>query len=229
MLEPRHEGNIGAIARAMKNFGFKNLILVNPCELGNGAYARAMHAKDILERSKTVKTIDQALKNIDFIVGTSGVVNVNDKRHLRNPLSSEQFAKRIYEIDGNVGLLFGREDDGLHRDELSKCDMLVTIPATDEYPIMNISHACTIVLYELYTYKNTLKQPRETTKLEKEKLYEQFAILLDSIDYPEHKRSSTEVLFRRMIGRSLPSKWEFHTLMGVFSRASNRIKRSDNK
>ncbi len=213
----------------MKNFGFTKLILVNPCELGDDGYARAMHAKDILEKSKTVNSFEQAIKNIDFVVGTSGIVNVNDKRHLRNPLPPSQFAKRIYEVEGNIGLVFGREDDGLHREELAKCDVLVTIPASQEYPIMNISHACSIILYELRMHQHSLKAPRETSKSEKERLYEQFKLLLDSINYPKHKRQKTEILFRRMMGRALPSKWEYHTMMGVFDKATSRINKGKKK
>ena len=229
LLEPQTEGNVGAIARAMKNFGFWDLILIDPCELGDAAYKRAMHAGDILDKAKTFASFDQVSGKLDFIVGTSGIVNVNDKRHLRNPISPAQFADRIFEIDGKVGLVFGREDQGLSREELTLCDILVTIPASNKYPIMNISHACTILLYELYIHLNELKEPRLTSGMEKEKLYEQFSEFLDAINYPKHKRQSTEVLFRRMIGRSLPSKWEFHTMMGVFSRGSNMIKRKNKK
>lgn len=229
LIEPQTEGNIGAIARAMKNFGFKDLILINPCELGDVAYKRAMHANDVLDQAKTFSTFDKASNKLDFIVGTSGIVNVNDKRHLRNPIPPHEFSGRIFEIDGKIGLVFGREDQGLSRDELSKCDMLITIPASKTYPIMNISHACTIILYELYSHQHELKEPRPSSGMEREKLYEQFSEFLTTITYPKHKRKGTEVLFRRMIGRSLPSKWEFHTMMGVFSRATKRIKRKDKK
>jgi TrmH family RNA methyltransferase len=213
----------------MKNFGFKDLILVNPCELGDAAYKRAMHAGNILDKAKTFSSFEQVFPKLDFIVGTSGVVNVNDKRHLRNPISPHEFAERIFEVDGKIGLVFGREDRGLSRDELSKCDILITIPAGKKYPIMNISHACTILLYELYNYQHELKEPRLSNGMEKEKLYKQFSEFLGTINYPKHKQQSTEVLFRRLMGRSVPSKWEFHTMMGVFSRATKRIKRNNKK
>jgi TrmH family RNA methyltransferase len=229
LLEPQTEGNIGAIARTMKNFGFKDLILINPCKLGDTAYKRAMHANDVLDKAKTYPTFEDALKHLDFIVGTSGIVNVNDKRHLRNPIPPDEFAERIFEINGKIGLVFGREDQGLSRDELFKCDMLITIPASKNYPIMNISHACTIILYELYNFKHELKEPRPTNQMEKEKMYQQFHEFLVSMNYPKHKLQGTEVLFRRLMGRSLPSKWEFHTMMGVFSRATKWIKRGNNK
>jgi tRNA C32,U32 (ribose-2'-O)-methylase TrmJ len=61
-------------------------------------------------------------------------------------------------------------------------------------------------------------------KIEKEKLYGSFSELLDEINYPKHKKEKTEIMFRRIMGRSMPSKWEFHTLMGVISKSIDKIK-----
>jgi len=225
LQEPKHEGNIGAVARCMKNLGFNNLYLVNSCELGDECFRRAKHAKDIILNSKRFDTFDQVLSEIDFVVGTSGIVNLNDKHHIRNPITPRQFAEYAKRLDSHVGLLFGREDYGLYQEELMHCDLLVTIPTNESYPIMNLSHAVTVILYELSTadLKFLIKGHCKASQSEREKLFEQFKDFLDTVDYPKHKREHTEILFRRVLGRATLSKWEFHTLMGVFGRAKDRL------
>jgi TrmH family RNA methyltransferase len=207
----------------MKNFGFENLFLIKPCELGDECYKRSKHAKDIILNAKTYDSLGDVAKEFDLMVGTSGVKNINDKRHKRNPITPRQFvehAKKL-EPDTRVGLLFGREDYGLYTEELSLCDILITIPANEVYPILNLSHAVAVVLYELGSAELTfnVEGHHETSEFEKEKLYEHFNEFLDHVDYPEQKREHTRVLFRRLMGRAAPSKWEFHTMMGLFSRA----------
>ena len=68
LVEPKYGGNIGAVARSMANFNFKNLYLINPCELDGDCFARAMHAQDILNEAKIFHSFDEAIKNLDFLV-----------------------------------------------------------------------------------------------------------------------------------------------------------------
>ena len=210
----------------MANFDFKNLLLVNPCELNDECYARAMHASEILDKANFFKKFEDAVKNIDYLVATSSIDSKNDKKHLRKALPLEDFSKRIYDTDGKVGLVFGREDYGLYNEEISLCDTLIRIPSSESYPSFNLSHAVAIVLYSLYVTKSEKEEKRTISNLEKEKLYGFFSELLDEINYPEHKKENTEVMFRRIMGRAMPSKWEYHTLMGVFSKSLENIKRN---
>jgi TrmH family RNA methyltransferase len=110
LVEPKYNGNVGAVARAMMNFDVQKLYLVNPCELDNICYARAMHASKILDGAKTFSRFEDAVKNLDYLVATSSVESKTDKRHLRNPVFLEDFAEKIANMQGNVGLVFGRED-----------------------------------------------------------------------------------------------------------------------
>jgi TrmH family RNA methyltransferase len=189
-----------------------------------------MHAQDILENSKGFTSIKKAVEKLDFLVGTSSIDSKNDKKHLRNPLSLEDLCNKVFEIEGKVGLVFGREDYGLYNEELAVCDVMVRIPTSESYPSMNLSHAVSLVLFSLFTTiydKN--KTRREINGVEKEKLYCFFSELLEVIEYPEHKRENTEVMFRRIMGRSIPSKWEFHTFMGVLSKSIEKIKNNKNR
>lgn len=225
LVEPKNEGNVGAVARAMKNFGAEDLVLVRPCPLGKEARQRAMHGNDILEAVKIADSFAEAIRGTDLIVGTSGIDTRSEKHFARISVSPRDLAARVAPMRGTVTVALGREDFGLSEEEIAECDLLVTIPAAEAYPILNLSHAATIVLYELFAARSAKRPRREASGFEKEKLHEAFAALLDATDYPAHKRARTRVMFRRLIGRSVPSKWEFHALMGVLQRATKRIQR----
>lgn len=230
LVEPKYNGNVGAVARTMMNFDVENLYLVNPCELDNVCYARAMHATQILDNAKIFPSFKDATKDLDYLVATSSVESKTDKKHLRNPVLLEDFAEKIYETKGNIGLIFGREDYGLFNEEIAACDIMLKIPTSENYPSLNLSHAVTIVLYSLYLKKALIrKRRREIGAVEKEKLYEFFSQLLDDIEYPNHKKEHTKIMFKRIMGRAIPSTWEYHTLMGVFSRTHGKIKRLQEK
>lgn len=219
LVEPKYDGNIGSTARAMKNFGFSDLVLINPPPLEKECYQRAMHAVDILENVKTYKRLEEYLPTAQIVIGTSGIQNINEKAHLRNPIEPRELVEKIAGTDENIAILFGREDYGLYREELAACDMLVTIPTNPDYPIMNISHAVAVILYELSIVELNVPKARGMNKVEKEKFFEMFDNLLLAIDYPDYKYENTKVLFRRLIGRAVPSKWEFAVLMGILSKA----------
>jgi len=229
LVEPRHEGNVGAVARSMKNFDVNELVLVNPCPLGAEARQRAMHGLDILESAATVADFASAVKDADLIVGTSGIDTDSEKRFVRIAVRPRAFATKVQEVTGTVAIAFGREDFGLLEEELLRCDLLVTIPAADPYPILNMSHAVTVLLYELFTARRSKRTTRAMSGLEKERLHAAFADLLQATDYPAHKITRTKIMFRRMVGRAVPSKWEFHALMGVLQRATKRIRRLEGK
>jgi tRNA/rRNA methyltransferase len=224
LVGPKNEGNIGAVARAMKNFGVGRLLLVDPCPIGDEAFKRAMHGADVLARAKTVESLDEALRGVDVIAGTTGIATRSEKKFLRIALMPWEFAERAGSIDGTLAVLLGREDFGLSEADLERCDLLVSIPSTSRYPILNVSHAAAIVLYELFAAGLT-SHTRDASGAEKEFLHAAFRELLDATNYPAHKKGRTQIMFRRLMGRATPSKWEFHALMGVFTRATKTIRR----
>jgi TrmH family RNA methyltransferase len=229
LVEPKNEGNVGAVARAMRNFDAEDLVLVRPCRLGDEARRRAMHGRAVLEAARTVDSLEEAIGGADLLVGTSGIDTASEKRFARISIGPKDLAARVAPMDGTVALLFGREDFGLLEDEIIRCDLLVTVPASEGYPILNLSHAVTIVLYELFAARSPRRSPRTASGMEKEKLHEAFDALLEATDYPAHKRERTRVMFRRVMGRAVPSKWEFHALMGALQRATKRIRRLEGK
>jgi TrmH family RNA methyltransferase len=213
----------------MANFDFDNLYLVNPCELDDECYSRAMHAYEILDNAKIFKTFEESIKKIDYLIATSSIESQNDKRHLRNTVVLDDLVEKIFNLSGKVGIVFGREDYGLFNNEIAKCDVMVKIPTSDSYPTLNLSHSVGLILYTLFIKQKF--EPKEKIKIgniEKEKLHNYFSILLKEINYPEHKLEKTEIMFKRIMGRAMPSKWEYHTLMGVFSKSIEKIKNKKN-
>ncbi len=223
LVGPKFEGNIGAVCRSMANFGLYDLVLVNPCPIGDDAYRRAKHGSHILDSARITDTIREAIDGCFLIVGTSGVITAGDKNYTRIPLPVKEFAERVKEYPEKIAILFGREDVGLLQDELERCDILITVPADDTYPILNLSHAATIVMYELFN--GGLHEAVPADPAEKELMFRFFDELMEAADYPEHRREMTSVMFRRMMGRSIPTKYEFNTIMGVFGDATKKIRR----
>jgi len=227
LVEPKYGGNVGAVARTMMNFGFNNLLLVNPCPLDDECYARAVHAYNILDDAKILNSFEEVTNSLDYLVATSSIETKSDKKHLRNPVFLQDFASHIFEIEGKVGLVFGREDYGLYNPEIAACDIMLRIPTKDEYLSLNLSHAVSLVLYTLFLNKDfNPREKRNIGRVEKEKLIEFFNLLLEEISYPEHKKEKTKVMFKRIMGRAMPSKWEYHTLMGVIGKAIENIRRN---
>jgi len=210
----------------MMNFGFDKIYLVNPCKLDEECYIRSVHAHEILNRAKIFSLFEDAVKNIDYLVATSSIESKSDKKHLRNSVLLEELSEKIYEIDGKVGFVFGREDYGLYNEEIAACDIMIKIPTSESYQSLNLSHSVGLVLYSLYVKKNfPKKKKRKIGKIEKKKLFEFFSELLEEIDYPIHKKEKTKIMFRRVMGRSMPSKWEYHTLMGVLNNTLVKLKK----
>ena len=225
-MEPKYGGNIGSVARAMANFDFKNLYLVNPCKFDDDCYSRAMHADYIIDNAKVFTSFKQCIKNIDYLVATSSIDSTNDKKHLRNAVFLEELSEKIFQMEGKIGIVFGREDYGLFNEEIAACDVLLKIPTSKSYSSLNLSHSVAVVLYSIFIKINTApSEIRTIGKIEKEKLYSFFSDLLKEIDYPEHKRENTEIMLKRIMGRAMPSKWEYHTFMGILNKTLNKIKK----
>lgn len=225
LVEPKNEGNVGAVARAMRNFAARELVLVSPCPIGDEARKRAMRGLPILEAATTFERFEDAIAGVGLVVGTSGIDTSSERRFARISIPPKDLANRVAPVDGTIALVFGREDFGLHDEELARCDLLVTVPASTEYPILNLSHAAAIVLYELHATAAPTKVLRKASALERDKLHAALTDLMEASEYPDYKRERTRIMFRRMMGRAVPTKWEFHALMGVFQRATKRIRR----
>jgi len=220
LVEPKNEENIGAVARVLKNFGLTDLILVNPPPLRAKAFSVASHAADVLGACTIVPTLAEALGNAALVVGTTSQSGVSSARHLRRPFFTPRELKaKVQDHQGMLALLFGREDTGLLNDELMRCDLVLRIPASPGYPVLNLSHAVAIVLYELSELAATSGTITLAQLDERERLYEHLSTFLDEIEYRPHKKAKTLLMLRRILGRAELTALEVRTLHGILSKA----------
>lgn len=148
LVEPQHPGNIGAVARAMKNMCVSELVLVSPQEFPSPvATARASGADDLLQSATVVNSLDEALESCRLVLGTTA-----RPRELRSKVVDPRAAARELVEHGqnaDVAILFGRENSGLTNEELERCQSIVGIPANPVYSSLNIAAAAQVICYEL--------------------------------------------------------------------------------
>jgi len=225
LVEPLYSGNVGSVARVMKNFGFNELVLLNPCELDTPARMMAVHAYDIIENARIEFSLKDALKGSNIIVGMTALPGKTENKHMRVPaVSPRKLREKLKDKCGVVSLLFGREDDGLQNDELEQCDIIVNIPTGPEYPSMNLSHAVAVVLYELSDVEGGKTYLADHFDIEL--LYEHIEEVLSDIEYKEHKQGKTLLMLKRILGRAELTSREVQTLRGILRRIQWKLKRT---
>ncbi|MBW2982271.1 RNA methyltransferase [Candidatus Woesearchaeota archaeon] len=217
LVEPKNSGNVGAVARSMANFGFEKLILINPkCNhLSQTARNRAKWAQDVLKKAKTVSSLSSIKSTL---VATTGKIGT-DYNIPRSPISPEKLAT-IANKKKDIALVFGRENSGLNNEEISKCDFVVTIPTSKKYSVMNLSHAVTILLYELSkTKENISSHIIFASQQDKKQLMKMLNKALNKMDFATKEKKQTQILvWKRMIGKSFLTKREAFALMGFLRK-----------
>lgn len=216
LVEPEEAGNVGFVARTMKNFGFQKLYLVSPkCDLEE-AKKFAKHAQDVLASAKILKDFGATRKKFKYLIGTTALRG-GEYNVLRSHLTPRQLASRS--LPSGAAIVFGREGPGLTNEEVRKCDLLVSIPSSDVYPTMNVSHAAAVVLYELFlsqqgNFASSGTASPKTTKA----VIGNFSKLLEKCTLPKEKRRIKLDIFRRVIGKSMITEREAHGLAGAFRK-----------
>lgn len=148
LVETSHSGNIGAVARAMKNMGFGQLVLVNPAFFPDEAsYARSAGASDILDGARVVESLDEAISDCVCVMGTSARGRKVPWPVLAPPDAAAKAAEQSF--FGPVALVFGRENHGLSNEELQRCHYHIHIPSNPDYSSLNLAMAVQVVCYEL--------------------------------------------------------------------------------
>ena len=227
LVEPETPGNIGSVARVMKNFGLKQLVLVNPrCSYLDGeAYGRAMHARDILKAATIVKDFS-SLKNFDYVIGTTAALG-SDYNVVRSPITPNQLAQQLSQRIGSgkradVAIVFGREGTGLTTKEISGCDIVVTIPTSKKYGALNVSHAAAIVLYELFQASKSVKSTSHiapATRHDKETAMSMVDQILERMAFSIGSRKETKsMVWLRLINKSFLTRREMHSLLGFLQK-----------
>ncbi|HID73585.1 MAG TPA: RNA methyltransferase [Thermoplasmata archaeon] len=220
LVRPQHPANVGSVARVMANFGVTDLHIVGDLPLDDTAYRLAMHGRHVLDRARWHEAVADVSVNIR--VATTGRFSTNPKRERRLALSPEEVASRLSEHAGTVALIFGPEDHGLSNEEIRDCDLVSSIPADPAYPILNLSHAVAIYLYEISRHRWPLPDREAASAAERDLLFGRIDGLLTTLDYDKARRERVRTYLRRILGRAGVTKWEYHALMGLFGDLAAR-------
>ena len=237
LVETSHSGNIGAVARAMKNMGLANLWLVNPASFPDEAsYARSSGASDVLDQARVVGSLDEALEDCVLVMGTSA-----RGRKVPWPVipPAEAVGKAAeYSAQGPVALVFGRESNGLSNDELQRCHYHIHIPSNPDYSSLNLAMAVQVVCYELRMhyprgleeresrpYLGSMTSPEDpgwdvplASVKDVEGFFGHLEGTLEVIDF--HRRDNPRQLMtrlRRLFQRAQMDQMEINILRGVLS------------
>jgi len=207
---PKFPENIGSSARAIKNMGIKDLLVVAPDNFDLTKIEKmATHAsRDVVENIKIFATLNEALADFSYVVGTTARVGRNrqvvhdpaDLAHSLIPVS----------VNNRIAIVFGREDRGLESDEVQQCHSLLNIP-TDGFSSLNLSQAVMVVCYELFKAKGYIGKdflPTLATRFELEQMYVHLKDVLLKIDF---------------IQKDNPDYW-LNNLRNFFSRLPLRAK-----
>ncbi|MGV8141844.1 MAG: RNA methyltransferase [Candidatus Woesearchaeota archaeon] len=236
LIEPENAGNTGAICRAMKNFDFEELILVGPKfntdseDLRN----RAKWANDLVDKIEIIpkyneKNLKKVRRDFDYLIATTAKLG-RDYNILRSPITPEQLAERLSELDRkkkskkdiNIGIVMGREGSGLTNDELELMDFTVTIPTSKRYGTMNLSHATTIILYEIFkkiSEESIISHITPISDAEKKQLIKLLDESMNKMRFlNEDKKDTQRTVWKKMINKSFLSKREAYALMGFFKK-----------
>jgi tRNA (cytidine32/uridine32-2'-O)-methyltransferase len=235
LVNTTHPGNIGGVARAMKNMGLRELYLVAPRSFPDEqAVWRAAGAVDILEQAVVVEDLGQAIADCQFVVGTSA-------RGRRIPWPTLDPRRCAEEMAGaaqrgaRVAVVFGREDRGLTNEELQLCNLHLNIPSHPDYTSLNLAMAVQIVAYELRMLELSDELPADPqhewdadmcTAENLERYYEHLEQTLVEIGFldPAAPRQLMSRL-RRLYGRIQLDEMELNILRGILTETKNTIDR----
>jgi tRNA (cytidine32/uridine32-2'-O)-methyltransferase len=228
LVETSHPGNIGAVARAMKNMCLSDLALVSPRAFPSAeATARASGADDLLAAARVVDSLDAAIADCHRVIGASARLRTVSLPQVAPRACAEQALAAAAEGQ-RVALLFGRESSGLTNEELGRCHQLVHIPANPHYTSLNIAMAVQVLSYELLVAQGatlpTAPPEREpVTAREMQGLFEHLEQAMVDIGFADPRQSDKLMLrLKRLFFRAEPDADDIRILRGVLSAAQGR-------
>lgn len=236
LVNTTHPGNIGAVARAMKNMGLNQLVLVAPKIFpSEQADVRASGATDILLGAQVVDTLEQALADVQVVVGSSA-----RGRHIPWPVMSPRQLAAVAQCatdqaSSQVAIVFGREDRGLTNQELQLCHYHVHIPSVEHFSSLNLASAVQVIAYELRMValaEGDIELPQwgvdwdvcRATHQEQELLFQHLEQVLITIDFldPDNPRQLMPRL-RRLLQRATLDQVEVNVLRGILTHFEKKL------
>ena len=220
--KPQLSENIGACARAIKNFNFKKLVLINPKPIfpNDKILATSVGAKDIINQSKKYDNLEKALEKIDILIATSARFRNKNIKHINlEDLKKINFKKR-------VGFLFGSEASGLSNDEISYANYTLQIPTNPDFKSLNLSHSLIIIaqyVASLIKLKNIpFKKSKKVKSASKKEIQSMLGLCIKNLDEinffrPKEKRPKMLENLRNIFYKMDLSDKETRILSGVFA------------
>lgn len=235
LLEPQSPGNIGSVARVMKNMGLTSLYLINPqTEIGAESFQLACGADDILDAARRTETLPETLQPFSLCVGTtSRIVDT-----FPQVLTPHQLATQIAEFsaEGRIALLFGPERTGLTNEHVKHCQWLVTIPSNPAFESMNLSHAVAILAYELSSRQpqTTLGREIQSARLSQiESFYQTLQRNLTEIGFLKAPNiDRLMITLRNILSRALLEERDVQILRGILRQwnwYAEKLRRKDSR
>lgn len=225
LVNTRNPLNIGAAARAMSNFGFLHLRVVNPFELAFREARSAVGAAPLLAQAEEFKSLAEAIADCSLVVGTSALSRRDPQHKVRDlQEGTPPIRKRL--TTGRVALLFGSEKRGLSNEDLSHCHWILRIPTREEHRSMNLGQAVAVCLYELARGPRPSSAREDSTLATAGDLERLTSLLLEALNAsgylkesqkPVKSRSAApaEERIRRFIRRMSPSAEDAELLLGM--------------
>jgi TrmH family RNA methyltransferase len=232
LVEPSHPGNIGAVARAMKNMGLEQLVLVSPRQFPHSeATARASGAGDVLASARVVATVAEGVAGCGFIVATTS----RPRDQYFSVADVRDAAERVLRESqrGPAAVLFGSERAGLSNEQLEAAHLLIRIPASESYPSLNLAMAVQVVAYELLRARGVQVDTAPAAgaladPVEMERLYEHLAQVLEEIEFRDRTQGGTHLMarLRRLFQRAALDRNEVNILRGILTAVQNRRRKA---
>ena len=239
MVEPQFEGNVGAVARCLRNFGLHELrILRHDGDFSEETRNRAKHAQSVLDDCQVYQDWDACFEDINLVIGTSGKRELGDKVQFRHFLLPAELGERLTDVEGKVAIVFGPEGMGLTQDELRACDLMLTIPTWEGYPILNLSHTVAIVCYEWFqtllpkvgndrALPKTVHTERILNPDLKRQIRRRATEIADASSKRDDQKAMTADTLSRVILRGMPTDDEAHSLLGILDAATKAMESDD--
>jgi TrmH family RNA methyltransferase len=223
LVRTRNPLNIGAAARAMSNFGFHSLRLVNPYSKAFREARSAVGAADVLKNAREFESVADAVADCSLVVGTTAGRNRSISHALETPAKSATLVRKRLRSQ-NVALLFGSEKTGLSTDDLSYCDWSIRIP-TQGNVSMNLGQAVAVCLYELAREgkKAPAERPRRASSAQIERLNESLSELLAMSGYVKSSRALAGQKVRGLLRRLHISEEDAGLLQGMLRQIGWKI------
>ncbi len=222
LVEPNGPMNVGSIARLCSNFDINELRIVSPkCDIFSlEAKKMALKGQRYIDNCKIFNSIEQAIFDFDLVLATCGRIDLSNDIECQSPEEISKWISSFLEIN-NIGILFGREDRGLSNNELLYAHKILNIETSQNYTSLNLSHAVSIVLYELTkTSTNNLEKDLQLFDLASSKqIYESFneieEMLIKTGYLLEHTANSKISKFKKFILKAKTSSYEINVLRGI--------------